>query len=71
MLILKRNNGIGEIFNTENIHQSQASTERPGTDKALHHHHKMTDLAFLRQYFTAGHRIFILFEQSYYYLISD
>lgn len=70
MLILKRTNGTGEIFDTEAPDTATPSLLRPGPDKWLCNHHQSTDLAFLRQYFPEGHRIFNRFENSYYYLLN-
>lgn len=69
MKILKRTNGTGTLFDTENTAYSMPSTLKPGTDKALHLSHRMTDKSFLLQFFPASHPIFILFDQSHYYTV--
>jgi len=69
MKILKRINGFGEVFDTENMQESTMSSEKPDLDKLLHRNHHTTDLAFLRQFFPEDHRIFIRFGESFYYLV--
>lgn len=69
MKILKRTNGFGIIFDTENIEQQEVSTLKPSPDQSLSNHHRMTDLSFLAQYFPPKHSIFIRFEESYFYVV--
>lgn len=69
MKILKRTNGQGIIYDTENIQESYASTLNPNTEQSLHHHHRTTDFDFLLQHFPKEHPIFILFGESYYYVV--
>jgi len=71
MKILKRTNGTGTIYDTENIAYSMPSDLKPGTDKSLHLSHKSTDKNFLLQFFPVNHPVFILFEQSYYYDLTQ
>ena len=68
MLILKRTRGFGVIFDTENIEFSTNSDAKPHTDMSLHLHHKITDYAFLRQFFPESHKIFKEFGASFYYI---
>lgn len=69
MKILKRTNGFGEVFDTENTQQSTMSKEKPEPNKSLHLNHHTNDLAFLLQFFPESHPIFIRFGESFYYLV--
>ena len=71
MKILKRTKGIGEIFDTANLHFLVNSDAKPSTDKALHKNHNTTDHEFLSQFFPEGHPIFIQFSDSYFYDVTD
>lgn len=69
MLILKRTQGNGVVFDTENVLYLSNSNIVPRTDQSLHLNHHMTDLAFLRQFFPESHAIFSNFNNSFYYVI--
>lgn len=70
MKILKRTNGLGEVFDTENTQHSIISKEKPDPDKSLHLNHHTNYFSFLCQFFPEGHPIFIRFEESFYYLVE-
>jgi hypothetical protein len=69
MKILKRTNGYGMLFDTENIDFLAHSNIIPDTQKSLHMHHQMTDYDFLRQFFPERHPIFMLFGESFFYVV--
>ena len=70
MKILKRTNGSGLLFDTENPDYCEKSDIKPDVSQALHQSHEMTDRDFLRQYYPEKHPIFILFGDSYYYDVT-
>ena len=69
MLILKRTNGIGEVFDTENIESRTKSEEMPDVKKSLFLHTHTSDFNFLLRFFPRRHPIFILFEESFYFVV--
>jgi hypothetical protein len=71
MKILKRTRGIGIIYDTEDTTTATPSTENPSHTQWLCNHVRMTEFNFLSQYFPKGHPIFILFGESYFYVITQ
>jgi hypothetical protein len=69
MLILKRTNGSGVVFDTNNPNYSNPSPLKPDTSKSLHLNHHMTDYTFLSQFYPKNHQIFDQFGSSFYYVV--
>lgn len=70
MIILKRTNGLGEEYDTENMSYSAISSAKPDTRNSLHLFHQQTDLQFLKGFFPESHPIFIQFSVSFYFVIT-
>lgn len=60
---------MGIIFDTDNIESSTQSALMPSTADSLHMHHHTTDHQFLTEFFPKGHPIYILFSESFFYVV--
>lgn len=71
MKIVKVNQGIKTIFDTENSSFREAYTESTKSLTPLHHVNVISDFEFLNLYFSPEHQILIDFQNSYYYMIGE
>jgi hypothetical protein len=71
MMILKKHNGEGWVFNPNEPQTIIYFPERVGYSEKipLHHTHTITDYEYLRQYFEEGHHIYDNFHSSFYFLL--
>jgi len=69
MLILKRRQGIGYLFNTDDLSVNEKTTKTAPLSDALHCHHHSTDYDFLKGFFPESHPVFENFGVSFYYVI--
>lgn len=66
MFILKKNGGIGVVFDTQNTLYATPCSIPLALGAALHHHIEETVYVFLRRYFPPDHLIFENFGESFY-----
>lgn len=68
MKIIKSNQGVSQLFDSEDITISRPYLEKTRELQPLHLSLNMTDFEFLQQWFPKNHMIFLDFSNSYYYL---